>query len=139
MLSNEKLRRASRDLSRAFVNRHQQIFFGPHVGAQLALVSPQPLRRQSEAQTQEHLLVEQKKLVQTLVYCQDLGKTHLDFLPLRLFRTSKLGTVASLAPVLFFRDDLCHCERREAALYSARNQNFATNGGVMNISYTSTV
>jgi hypothetical protein len=45
MLSDEKLRRPSRDLSRAFVNRHQQIFFDPHVSAQLAIVNPQPPRR----------------------------------------------------------------------------------------------
>src|SRR5215510_306319 len=31
MLSDEKLRRTSRDLSREFVNRRQQIFFDPHV------------------------------------------------------------------------------------------------------------
>jgi hypothetical protein len=67
MLSDEKLRRASRDLSRAFVNRHQQSFLDLHVGAQLALVNPQPLRRQFEVEPQERLLMEQKKLVQTLV------------------------------------------------------------------------
>src|SRR5262249_3104353 len=44
-----------------------------------------------------------------------------------------------MAPALFFRDDLCHCARREATLHPARNQNFAPNGGVMNITATSTV
>jgi len=66
MLSNEKFRRAPSDLSRAFVNRHQQIFFDPHVGAQFALVNPQPLRRQFEVEPLERLLMEQKKLFQTL-------------------------------------------------------------------------
>jgi hypothetical protein len=74
MLSDEKFRRASRDLSRTLVNRHQQIFFDPHVCAQFALVKPQPLRRQFEVEPQERLLMEEKKLVQALMDFQELGK-----------------------------------------------------------------
>jgi hypothetical protein len=45
----------------------EELFFDPYVGAQLALVNPQLLSRQFEVEPQERLLMEQKKLVQTLV------------------------------------------------------------------------